>query len=171
MRAIPWSLLIVAMLMACATREQTTVGPEGRSLLVDSDSLRARYGPVRVGSANVPFDRPYDRLTLDQRRSFKGWYERMNDADEPPFPLEGLRAVHGPIAQAQLFAGVQGVLFLEVVVDSTGTPQEVRVFRTPNARIAQAIGAIAMQVQFKPAVCDGRPCRMGFPISVQFELR
>jgi hypothetical protein len=171
MRAPSWALLTATMLMACATGERVTVDAEGRSLRVDSDSLRARYGPVRVSSANIPFDKPYDQLTLEQQRSFKGLYERMTDTDEPPFPLEGLQAVYGPIAQAQLFAGVRGVLNLEVVVDSKGTPQEVRVLRTPNARIAQAIAAIVMQVQFKPAVCAGRPCRMGFPIGVQFELR
>jgi len=138
---------------------------------VDSDNLRARYGTVTVGSANVPFDRSYAELTREQQRSFKSWYERMSDADEPPFPVEGLRAVYGPIAEAQILAGTRGDLFLEVVVDSTGIPQQVRVFRTPNPRIAQAIGAIAMLVRFKPAVCQGQPCRMSFPISVRFAQR
>jgi len=169
MRAVPWSLLLVATLLACATSEQGIVDSKRHSFRVDSDSLRARYGPVTVGSANVPFDRTYAQLTPDQQRSFNGWYERMNDTDEPPFPLEGLRAVYGPIAEAQLFVGVQGHLFLEVVVDSTGTPQEVRVFQTPNPRIARTISAIAMQVRFKPAMCEGRPCGMSFPISVQFK--
>jgi len=167
----PWSLLLVAVLTACATGERVTVGPDGRSLRVDSDSLRARYGPVRVNFGSVPFDKPYEQLTPAQQRTFKRLYERMSDADEPPFPLEGLGALYGPIAQVQLVAGVQGTVSLELVVDSTGTPQEVHIFRTPNARIGEAVGAIAMQVKFKPAVCDGRPCRMGFPVRVEFGLQ
>jgi hypothetical protein len=189
-----WSLLLVGALAACATprsppSDQTASNPPasnqppsgqppaaahpGRPAQAQSqpqpDPLRARYGSVTVGSANVPIDRPYEQLTPGQQRAFKNWYERMGDADEPPFPVAGLKAIYQPIVEAQSAARVSGEVFLEVVVDAAGTAQEVRVLESPSPTVARAIGEIAMQVPFKPARCEGQPCRMGFPVSVQVD--
>ena len=101
----------------------------------------------------MPFDKEYAELSQQQRQAFKSQYERMGEADEPPFPLAGLRSLYEPMVKAQARANI-----------------EVRIVRTPGKAMTNFVAGVAFLTKFKPAVCRGAPCAMGFPVRVDFKL-
>lgn len=132
--------------------------------------VRLRGGPVDVRWQTVPFNRTYAQLSPSERAAFKSLYVDMPEADEPPFPVGGLKQIYEPIGQGQAALGANGTLVMEVVVGADGEPQEVHVLRSPNKQVTQFVAGVAMVTKFKPAVCSGKPCRAGFPIRVQFKM-
>jgi len=49
----------------------------------------------------VPFDKRYSNSRLSSKRILKSQYQRMGDADEPPFPVNGLRPIYLMLANGQ----------------------------------------------------------------------
>ena len=66
----------------------------------------------------LPFDKEYAELSQQQRQAFKSQYERMGEADEPPFPLAGLRSLYEPMVKAQARANIEGEFIGEIRVNS-----------------------------------------------------
>ena len=118
----------------------------------------------------MPFDKEYAELSQQQRPAFKSQYERMGEADEPPFPLAGLRSLYEPMVKAQARANIEGEFIGEIRVNSEGEVTEVRIVRTPGKAMTNFVAGVAFLTKFKPAVCRGAPCAMGFPVRVDFKL-
>lgn len=124
-----------------------------------------------IVTGSIPFDKRYDELTPEQQALFKSQYQRLGPHDEPPFPANGLGRVYRAISVAQNVLLVQGTVSVFVEVNPKGEPESVSVFEAPDPKIARAVASILMLEQYKPALCDGTPCRMGFPVRVALELR
>lgn len=122
-------------------------------------------------TGSIPFDKRYDELTPEQQELFRSQYQRLGPRDEPPFPANGLATVYKAISVAQNFMQVQGNLSLFVEISSKGEPLAVSVFESPDPQIARAVASILMLEKYKPALCDGTPCQMGFPVRLQLELQ
>jgi hypothetical protein len=125
-----------------------------------------------VWGGGLPYDKTYAELTPDQQRMLKSRYLEMGEGDEPPYPLDGM----GPLLKAlgkanEIARDGLGKLELEVLVDATGTVTKVDVLQSPGAKLAQYAGHIGMLTKFKPAVCKGMPCAMGFPVVLNFVRR
>jgi hypothetical protein len=161
--------LAILLTLGRASVAADAADPPQYSLRSDVD-VRARYGPVIASWTAVPFNRTYAQLSTEQKAVIKSFYVAMGEQDEPPYPEAGLEAIYGPIARGQGHLGAKGVLDLEVVVSSSGEPEEVRVYRSPHKKVTQFVASLAMLTRFKPALCAGQPCRMSFPIRVTFDL-
>ena len=127
--------------------------------------------PRRVFTGSlIPINRRYAELTPDERRLVKSQYEAMAEADEPPFPVDGLEAVYAAVAKVQKTLLVTGKLAMEVDVDSQGQASSVRVLASPDPKLTQAVASVLMLTRYKPAVCGAKPCRMSLPINVNFSM-
>jgi len=125
-----------------------------------------------VWGGSLPFDKAYAQLSPEQQQSLKSRFVQMGEGDEPPFPVDGL----GPLIKAiikvnELVTDTLGRLELEVLVDASGTPTRVDVLRSPDPVLARHAAALAMLTRFKPALCKGSPCAMGFPVGIDFVRR
>lgn len=128
---------------------------------------------VRTGawSQDIPFDRAYADLTPGQRDAVRGWYEAMGPRDEPPFPVGGMKPLELRILRAHNRLRAVGELFLTARVEADGRVSEVRVIKTPDPDMSKAVTAALMETPFKPALCDGKPCAMEFPLKQNFRVR
>src|SRR5882672_12925876 len=80
------------------------------SIRQDVPSTGSTIGREIVTGGLVPFDKRYAELTGEQQRVLKSQYERMGGADEPPFPVNGLRPIYLMLANGQQVLRVNGPL-------------------------------------------------------------
>ena len=126
-----------------------------------------------VGNAEyvIPFDKAYEQLTVAQQRLLKSAYVEMSESDEPPFPIGGLKAIYEPITKGQQRLLASGPFRADVEIDAEGNPMAVAIYHSPSKTVTKFVSAIVMLTKFKPAVCAGSPCKMGFPVRIGFEIR
>ena len=122
-----------------------------------------------VQRAVIPLDRRYSDLTAEHRRFVRSQYEAMDENDEPPFPVDGMKSIHESIYAAQRATLVKGMLALDVLVNSDGEATSVEVRRSPDPAMTRLAAAIVMRQKYKAAVCAGKPCEMALPL--RFDLR
>jgi TonB family protein len=127
-----------------------------------SNIRRAAFASV------LPLKKRYHELSAEQQAYVRGFYESMPENDEPPYPANGLASVLQPIQAVQRRLRVDGVVSLEVQIDSQGKATAVDILSAPSDELARAAGSIAMLAPYKPAVCGGQPCAMAFPIRLNF---
>lgn len=138
------------------------------SMREDEPALGTRIKRTVVSGSNLPFDLRYDQLSPDQRQYFHSLYERVADGDEPPYPLNGLKDIYGPLSAAQRKLLVEGDLDITATVGSDGAVQRVSVHKAPSKAMGDFASKMLMATPFKPARCSGQPCRMDFPVSGSF---
>ena len=119
----------------------------------------------------IPFDKSYEQLAADHRRMLKSAYVEMGETDEPPFPVGGLKAIYEPITEGQQQLMVSGTFSADVEIDVEGTPIALAVYRSPSKAVTKFVSSVVLLVKFKPALCSGSPCKMGFPVRISFAKR
>ena len=124
-----------------------------------------------VEGSRLPLDKRYAELTPEQQKLLKSQYEQMGDADEPPFPANGLGPLYRQIARGQQKLLARGPLTMFVDIDATGTAIAVQVLQSPDPQATRYVAAVLMEEKYKPALCDGTPCRMQFPFRIDFRVR
>lgn len=118
----------------------------------------------------IPATEPYDKLTAEQRRTFRAMFTDLAEGDEPAYPAEGLLPLANALAFALADGAVEeGELFLTVRVDEKGEPQQTSVYATPSQRISKEAANVLMKAKYKPATCAGKPCTSEFPFTARFE--
>jgi outer membrane biosynthesis protein TonB len=110
-------------------------------------------------------------MSPEERDAIHRYYEKIETGDEPPFPAEGLRPVHGAVAKAQQKLLVTGQLILLASVGPDGNVTEVKAIGSPSPEMVQAAGSIVAFTKFKPALCKGKPCKMDFPFVFNFKVQ
>ncbi|MDP9108492.1 MAG: energy transducer TonB [Pseudomonadota bacterium] len=165
---------IIGLIVLAACLSNVTAADKGDApsytLRTDQD-LRDRFGPSSATITSLSFDLTYAELSAAQQMLFKHYYVAMGEQDEPPYPVDGLKAIYQPITQAQARLGMQGQLDAEVTVADDGVPMDVKFYRSPNAALTKFVANLAMITRFKPGLCNGQPCKMGFPIRVTFVMQ
>ncbi|MGE4049464.1 MAG: hypothetical protein AB7F38_00230 [Piscinibacter sp.] len=162
----------VQTLLASATLLATIAGADETPKRYELREIGASpvwYGSGATASYVLPFDKPYSALSGEQQESLKRQYERMGPTDEPPFPVEGLRALYDPILRGASKVSLSGNFAANIEVDAQGVPVSVAVLRSPNKATTDFVAGVAMLTKFKPAVCEGKPCQMGFPVRITFK--
>jgi TonB-like protein len=124
-----------------------------------------------VTGTRIPLDKSYAELSPQQQQTLKADYANMGASDEPPFPVNGLKAVSQAIAQADVSATVEGELIMQVDVNSNGDATSVTTVRSPNVHISRIASSALQQQKYKPAVCRGQPCAMKFVYHVELSPR
>jgi hypothetical protein len=164
-------MVLAVVLSACqanpAADERSQ--PARFSIKQDEPSTGSTISREIVIAGTVPFDKRYSELTVEQRRIVKSQYERMGDADEPPFPVNGLRPIYLMLASGQQELRVNGPLTIFVEVDSKGRATKVSILQSPNPAMAKFAASVLLQEKYKPALCNGIPCTMEFPFRTTFE--
>ncbi|HEX8610906.1 MAG TPA: hypothetical protein VF800_06410 [Telluria sp.] len=116
----------------------------------------------------VPFNASYEQMSDAERSIVRGWYPLLDPADEPPYPLLGNGHVLGAIQKINARDPSYGLLSMVVMVDGEGNAQSVNVYVTPDAKLSEMAGFVAMKEKYKPARCAGKPCAMPFPYTMTF---
>lgn len=122
----------------------------------------------RATTGPFPFDKPYGEMTPEQQAVVKKQYPALEDGDEPPYPLHGLKQIFAWIKQAQQKTLVTGTLRLNVLVGKDGDPVSVKTIGAPSPEIARFAAIVVGKEKFKPAVCHGAPCEMVYPFLMEF---
>ena len=116
-------------------------------------------------TGSIPFDKRYDQMTPEQRQRVRDRYENMPPDDEPPFHADGLAPMMKALQKAASSFRVSGPLELVADIAPDGTPRKVDVLRAPDdPQFRQFAMALLMATKYKPALCGGRACAMGFPL-------
>jgi Gram-negative bacterial TonB protein C-terminal len=119
-------------------------------------------------SPRVPVNKRFAELSADERKALLGYYDNFDVANEPPFPIEGLKPVMELLVKMQNKLVDNGALRLMVTIDAAGVATAVKVIESTSPEMAKAAAGVMMYTKFKPATCRGQPCEMDFPLHVQF---
>lgn len=141
-------------------RDPAPLSPTGSRVAKDS-----------VRSLAVPIDATYGGLTAAEKLAVKSQYERMADADEPPYPLNGTREILAAMAAIAGEHHADGDLKLIASINTDGSVEAVSVITSPDPKMTIFAARELTSVQFKPAVCNGAPCKMDYPFSITLKSR
>jgi hypothetical protein len=141
------------------------------SLRDDYPSTGSNMKRFVVGGAIVPFDKRYSDLSVDEKAVLKAQYSTVGPDDEPPFPADGLLPIYRAVAEGQRKLQVAGSMALLVDVDSLGEATSVSVLKQGDPDMVNLVAAVLMREKYKPAICNGKPCNMQFPIRFDFIRR
>ena len=142
-----------------------------------SFSLRGDYSTgssirdVLAKSSKIPLNKRYNELTDEQRQVLHSYYVALGPGDEPPFPSEGLEPLVKLLHRAQLKLKVTGPLYLIATVGPDGKPTEVSAVGSPSEEMTRFAASAVMLTAFKAAKCSGEPCKMQYPLALQFTMR
>ena len=161
--------LAAALLVAPICFAQTSSPQYGiKDAVAPLGSNIKRY--VTEGS-QIPINKTYGELSLEEKMSVNRYYEKIEPGDEPPFPSEGLRPIQSAIAKVQSRLLVTGELILVVSVGADGNATEVKAVGSPSPEMTQAAASIILLTKYKPAICKGQPCKMDYPFRFNFVVR
>ncbi|MBI3228645.1 MAG: energy transducer TonB [Burkholderiales bacterium] len=120
-------------------------------------------------SSTIPLDKSYEDLTAAQKDYVKSKYEKMGPNDEPPYPVGGPAQIYREISKGRNKIGMSsGTLFLAVEIDDKGEPGKVEVYESPDIDLSKFAAKIVARHKYKPAICNGVPCKMQYPIEIRF---
>ena len=165
--------LAAAMALPCGLAAAQDATPNsGFKMKEDAPETGSNIKRDSVWGGALPYDKAYGELTPEQQRMFKSRFVAMGEDDEPPFPVDGLGPLLAAISKISRVVEVGvGRLEMDVFVDETGTATKVEVIRAPDKTLAKHAATLAMLTKFKPALCKGKPCAMGFPLNMNFVRR
>ena len=124
-----------------------------------------------VSGGTVPYRKGWDGMNKDEQRAIRQHYQMLHEGDEPPYPVGGTAQIYQAMAEGQKQVLTDGLLRMNVLVDSSGTPSTVTVYHSPHPEITTVATYVVMQENDKPALCAGTACPMIFPYSVLFEVK
>ncbi|WP_444884368.1 energy transducer TonB [Microbulbifer sp. PSTR4-B] len=122
-------------------------------------------------SGRIPFDRPYSELSEKEKRIFTSEYENFQEGDEPPFPKEGLKALHWPLYKGHEISMKRGILDVIALINEDGDLEKISIYESPNKYMSDLAIAVFRETKFKPAICSGMPCTMEFPLKINFKVK
>ena len=168
---LPFTALLVTVLAAPVSSGQASKAEPDP--LYELKEPQARTGSIlikdQVTHSEVPLNRTYQELSPEEKARVHYWYEYIGENDEPPYPAKGLAPIYKAIGHARNIAPGQGELFMAVTVDAKGHAKEVQVLKSPGKQMSEFVAYVLLMTKYKPALCDGEPCQMQFPLVVQFK--
>lgn len=117
----------------------------------------------------IPLGKSYANLTPAQQVAVRRHYEALAPGDEPPYPVKGPRQMIAAIQMALGDIPASGELILLVRVGADGVAQSVTAVGEPSAEMVKYASTVAMLQQYKPAICDGKPCEMIYQFAFTFD--
>jgi hypothetical protein len=112
--------------------------------------------------SDIPLKKTYGELTEVQKAALRALYSAMPEGDEPPFPVEGMRAIFYPIRNAQRITPSRGEINMVVTVGPDGKASRVESFGSESPKMNEVAQQILLLTRYKPGICSGRPCTMQF---------
>jgi hypothetical protein len=161
--ALAWGLLVPAL-------GADALPPPIYFLKQSAPSIGSNIPRRVVTSSAIPLNRRYADLTPEQQELVKSNYEAMRPLDEPPYPENGLLPLFEAVREVQRQLLAEGDLVMFVDVDPQGDGTRVSVIKSPDPQLTRVMANILMKVKYKPAICKGQPCSMGFPLRMSFKV-
>jgi hypothetical protein len=126
--------------------------------------------PRAQANSPVPTNKSWTELTPEQQEVIRRLYKALAPGDEPPYPLKGPAKLYAELAHAVGRQQARGELLLYVLVGADGKAISVSVAGKPDPETMRVAAAAVVLEQYKPALCDGKPCEMLYPFSFNFIL-
>ncbi len=124
-----------------------------------------------VRSSTLPLNKTYAELAPEQQAALRRQYSGMPDADEPPFPAQGLAPLYREVAKGQQKRLARGPMVMFADIDAEGVARAVEIVQTPDPELGRYVAAVLMQQRFKPGLCGGSACAMQYPLRLDFDVR
>lgn len=139
----------------------------GQQYKLKGDAPTGTLIPTVEAVGTIPFDKRYVELDKQQREQFRARFGEIANSVVPPFPRNGMQDVYRPLIEANDRAA-RGTLSVNVLVDEHGQVTDLEVVDSPSPRLSSATQSALRDTQFDPAICDGAPCAMEFPVQIKF---
>jgi hypothetical protein len=124
-----------------------------------------------VEGSRIAINKRYSELSTEEKASLNQYYEMVEPGDEPPFPSDGLKPIHEAIRKGQGRLLVVGELILLATVSAAGEVIEVKAIGSPSPEMTKFAASVLLLTKFKPALCQGQPCKMDYPFRFVFHVR
>jgi hypothetical protein len=125
--------------------------------------------PAQTANSTVSGNK-WEDMTESERRIIKADYPALEEGDEPPYPINGMRPlIAGMVKVGYVDFSFMGQMHMNVLVGADGKPISATTVGKLPPDVAQYLGSVLMITTFKPAVCHGKPCQMLFPVASHFE--
>jgi hypothetical protein len=118
----------------------------------------------------IPINRRYQELSKEEKAKFNSLFDDLDVGDEPPFPEDGLHDLFRVIRKLRDFDTSIGELNIKTLINEKGEAELVKVYGVPQGHMMQIITNALVVIKYKPALCQGEPCKMEFPLHLQFPL-
>jgi len=127
----------------------------------------------------IPLDQPWEALTQDQKNIVRSRYPALARGDDPPYPSKGPLEFLKAISTLNREAGAaEGTLRMAVLVGADGKAKRADVFEKPSLgdpkddqKLVKRIASLLMLTPYKPAMCQGEPCEMVYPVLNEFIVK
>lgn len=163
-RAALWRFGKLRRLAAgCATLALSGAAMSGQYPLRETEPVTGSNIRREIGATSIPLNRGYAELTADEVADLRSRFASLAPADEPPFPLNGLRPMIPTVSRLQHMLAVAGELNLVIHVDAAGVAESVSMLHCPNEDLQAPIVQVLMETRYKPGKCAGQPCAMDLP--------
>jgi len=156
--------------LASAAQAADPLPPPVYSIKQDVPSIGSNIPRKVATSSEIPLNRRYSELTPAEQDLVKSRYEAMMPLDEPPYPVDGLLPLFNAVRKVQDKVLAQGELSMFVDVDAQGQATSVSVMKSPDPTLTQAVASVLMLTKYKPALCRGQACSMGYPFRMTFSV-
>jgi hypothetical protein len=108
---------------------------------------------------------PWAKLSESEREIVKRRYSTLEEGDEPPYPVNGMRPVHAALAKAShIDPGFAGPVRIHVLVGVDGRPKSAATIGKLPPEMSRYFAGVMMVTGYKPGVCHGQPCEMLLPM-------
>jgi hypothetical protein len=138
------------------------------SYAIKTSTLASNIAEARVTSA-LPTVSGWDELTPAQKNAMRVRYPALQAGDDPPFPAKGTRGILDAVRRInETLDVVTGYLMVHVLVGKEGKPLSVTTYGAPSPELVRAVSNLMMLQRYKPALCQGEPCEMVYPMHFNF---
>lgn len=142
------------------------------TLAADDEKFIIRHAEPALGShirgasliLDVPPNKSYAELSEHQKRKVKAHFQPMAPSDEPPYPVGGVGELYKVLSFVQEYWKARGEFEMVATVKADGKVSLVSVYKTPDHKMTEYMAQILAVQQFKPALCEGVPCEMDYPL-------
>lgn len=160
--------ILAGLLSTSAPAQQPTEG--AKTLREDDPATGTRINRTYARTQRIPLDKRYEAMTDDEKAAVASWYEALPAGDEPPFPAAGLRPIVQSVYAAQRKLRVRGSILVYVDVDGEGNATSVSVMQSADPEMDRFVAQLLLMTRYKPARCQGAPCRMQYPFFLSLRM-
>ena len=122
--------------------------------------------PTRAAVTFLPPEASWAQLNVAEQNYFKVLYPALAPGDEPPYPVTGTLATNQLIGKiVDKLGGYHGLVRMHVLVGVDGKAKSVTAIGKLPEAVVRYVGAAVMRAPYKPAMCQGMPCEMVYPVS------
>lgn len=111
--------------------------------------------------------KPLHALSVYEMSTYKQLWKGTGPGDEPPYPIEGTAEVLNLALERARQLDAQEDLIVVAEVNESGQVTSVTPRRYSDDQLLKSVKWLLVDTVFKPARCNGTPCKSSFPLIVR----